>query len=422
MMNSIIPKKNKKRDERKVHFAEHEDVFVLPLMGEDSVADLTAAISDLNTDNSSLLGPVTAAVADEIDADDEISLTEQGEEDDEDEDDLNNSDEEDSDDEDSSETELEEECSYEDTVLGNQSRMRKAVRYWTYTPYPVLIEDAVEEEGEAEGVQKYITTFVRIEENGDCLRGLERQICFKHNEARKNLIENAMHAVLLNDFRLRYEEKNLTEDEIWKELRNISKKQSRGSHAFARKMGKADEAAVHRGSLGKDVVLEHIEEMKERRKNGTTARRSSDGSTPDSSSPTSRDSDSKKKTKSRSSSSSTPEQLSRRSSSSSTAKKDKKDTKSGDKKERKTPMRISSMSLKRGYLSSNSASKDKKTRDLKKSNNDKEGTKTAQSKVLGVDLLFHDVDKRGKTKVGSRWKSLKKRLSSSSSHGGKRSQ
>jgi hypothetical protein len=322
-------------ERRKVRFAENDDVFVLPYAGVDS----------LGLDSSSQISTVQV----ESDADDDESFR------------------------------------YGDMVVDIRERMRDCVITWSGTPCWRLLEGSVDDDdGEAKDVQKYVICFARLEVDGDCPRGLERQLCRSHHEARKQLQEVATTAVLSNEFRLRREYgcKKVSDDDIWKELRQIYKEHSRGAKAFARKMGKADQAAVQRSPVDIVTSLELIEELRERARNGSLRikRVSSSEST-------------------RNSGSNTASSRSTRSLDSIGKDSDhsKKDGKS--KKERKGPPRIHSITHRHGKVKERSSSKN----DMTAGSDDAHTDHAAD--------LFHEVDKKGKTKRSSRWRSLKKGIS-----------
>lgn len=280
--------------------------------------------------------------------------------------------------------------SFHDSVVDIRESMKGCVHKWRCRQYWKLLGDSVDDaDGEAKDVQRYITAFARVEVDGDVPRGLERQLCRSHHEARKVLADNATFAVLSNDYRLRYESRvKPSDDEVWRDLRNIYKKHSHGAKAFARKVGKADEAAVQRGSLSEEQALHLIVELQERSRAGNLrAKPNRCSSMTEVNKRTERipktDSWSSSKRSSRSvdllptcsdhaGTSSAPSRTS--------PKKDKSFTK------RRAPFRVPSMPI---MLRDKTAHEDH-----------------------AADL-FHEVDKKGKTKRSSRWRSFKKRLSKS---------
>jgi hypothetical protein len=324
---------------RKVRFAQNNDVFVLPFVGEDS----------LRLDGSSQMSQL------EIECDDDAG----------------------------------EASTYAASVLDTRERMRDCIVAWSQTPCWKLLEGSVDDDdGEAKDVQKYIVCFARIEVDGDCPRGLERQLCRSHHEARKELQENATQAVLSLDFRLRTEYNSKKDDDIWKEIRQISKEHSRGAKAFARKMGKADEAAVHRDPVDIGKAMAYIEDLQQRAQNGSL--RFKRVSTSDS------------KRRSGSNTASTlPSSRSERAFDPLGQYSEHSNKDSKTKKDRKAPVRIPSMTITHRHA------KPKESRTKNDIATVSEDTNTDHT----ADHLFHDVDKKGKTKRSSRWKSLKKGIS-----------
>lgn len=317
-----------KENARTVHFAEHEDVFI--------IRNAEARQDDLGS--SSITGGQQLI--------------------------LGTSEDEDEDDEESH------------RALDVRENMRECVYFWAARPYWQLLEGCVnDEDGDAKDVQKYITTHACLEVDSDSPRGLERQICPKHHAIRKQQQEDATHAVLSGDFRLKYEEHH-SDDEVWKRLRHVSKEHSRGAKALARKLGKADEVAVKRETSSEKAV-EYIEELKEKLKNGSLRVQRETSTSSASNGPKSKTNSPKaafdplSSTDSQESISKSLHSLSR-----SLHKKDK------NKKVPKAPiMRFPSFS-----------SKSKK-----------------QQHNHAADL-FHEIDMKGKTKRSSPWKSLKKKI------------
>jgi hypothetical protein len=274
---------------------------------------------------------------------------------------------------------------YADVVVDIRERMRDCIIKWLGTPCWRLLEGSVDDDnGEAKDVQKYIMCFARLEVDGDCPRGLERQLCRSHHEARKQLQESATTSVLSNEFRLRraYGCKKVSDDDIWKELRQIYKEHSRCAKAFARKMGKADEAAVQRTPIDIAKSLDLIEELRERAQNGSlhVKRVSSSDST-------------------RNSGSNTASSRSTRSLDSSGQDSDHSRKDGKTKKERKTSLIIPSITHRHGKVRERSSSKNDVAAGSDNSHTDHAAD------------LFHEVDKKGKTKRSSRWRSLKKGIS-----------
>ncbi|CAB9520104.1 expressed unknown protein [Seminavis robusta] len=279
-----------------------------------------------------------------------------------------------------------EENDYQSSVVDIRENMRDCIVTWSKTPYWKLLEGAVDDEdGEAKDVQRYITCYARVEVDGDSPRGLERQICRAHHEARKALNESATHAVLENDFRLRYETPNKTDEDIWKEIRHIYKEHSRGSKAFARKMGKADEAAVQRSEMDPALALEQIEDLQERAKRGELrTKRTSDNNTRSGREQNKSSTTTRRRTRSL--------EHVRRDDNNDLISGSKKDK---SKKDRKTPLRMPSLNM---YRRSS-------LKDVTK------GEEEGNNAVSDAQDLFLEVDKKGKTKRSSRWRSLKKGIS-----------
>lgn len=340
-------------DTRKVHFAEHEDIFIIQEDGDDPMCyPLGMSASENNR-----------------------SAPEEGQQEAE-----------------------EEEASFQESYVDIQKNVRECVYKWFNTPYWRLLEGSVDDEdGEAKDVQKYITSFARIELDEDIPRGLERQLCRGHHEARKALSENATHAVLAQDFKLRYDSNaKISDDEVWKALRSVYKEHSRGAKAFARKMGKADEAAVQRDTLGEEQALELIEELQERSRCGAIrVKRCSSMTEVQKRHPKSEKERGTQKSNSgswiRSRSASDP--LAADSDHTTNSFSPKREKSWG---KRKTPFRVPSMPSMRNTSKGGGG------------DNTKEQPGNDGSHA---EDLFHEVDKKGKTKRSSRWRDLKKRLS-----------
>ena len=278
----------------------------------------------------------------------------------------------------------EEEDSQHQRSLDVRENMRDCVYNWTLSPYWKLLEGCVDDEhGEAKDVQKYITTYACLEVDGDSPRGLERQVCRGHHDARKTLIDNATHAVLSEYFKLRYEE-NLPDSEIWKNIRHTYKDHSRGARALAKKLGKADEVAANRKETCPEKALALIEELKEKLKSGSLRVKKSNSC--------SSKRDSENSTRGARSSNSTrgprsmaPLPMKANSDHSPSSLHHKKFSKAKKDKGKAAPMRFPSFSSK--------SKKDKR-----------------HLEDHAADL-FHEIDKKGKTKRSSTWRSLKKKIS-----------
>ena len=169
----------------------------------------------------------------------------------------------------SAKDQCEDEDSQHKRTIDIRDNMRDCVYNWSLSSYWKLLEGCVnDKDGEAKDVQKYITTYACLEIDGDTPRGLERQVCQGHHDARKTLTENTTQAVLSQYFRLRYEEKH-SDSEVWKRLRFVYKEHSKGARALAKKFGKADEVAAKRKEANLEKALALIQELKEKLKQGS---------------------------------------------------------------------------------------------------------------------------------------------------------
>jgi len=345
------------KPKKRVRFFEHDDIFILD--GDNSQFDLGLSMSSITGMRQRTLEEDDSSSENHDDSEDKEDATQAEEE------------EEDVDAEGHDSFSSMERIHHDSHVL--RENYRQCVNAWSGhreedRPHWQLLEGVFDDDmGEAKDVQKYILTFACVEIDGDSPRGLERQICRTHNHARKVLGDNATHTVLSEDFRLRHSstEHKLSDEEIWKKLREVYSTYSKSAKSFARKMGKADEAAIQRGPVDQDVVLSQIEELKEGIRNGSLRRPSH----------------SKQKL---------------------LAKQQRREERS---RQQHQELQNSITNLGGGSGHKRSSKKSSKSSDHQADHQE------LHDNGEGSSELFTDIDKKGKTKKSSTWRSLKKSIS-----------
>ena len=323
--------------QRSVSFAEHDEVFIIPEDGEDG----------------DQLG-FSSVIERELQSCDRTESTQLAAKD-----------------------HCEDEDSRHKRTFDIRENMRDCVYNWSLSPYWELLEGCVnDKDGEAKDVQKYITTYACLEIDGDTPRGLERQVCQGHHDARKRLTENTTQAVLSQYFRLRYEEKH-SDSEVWKRLRFVYKEHSKGARALAKKFGKADEVAAKRKEANLEKALALIQELKEKLKQGSlrVKKASSCSSTRESNNST-------RGVRSRSIDSLLPL--------------------------RSESDHVSSSSSR--HMRSIKQKKENKTVAMRFPSFSSKSRKEGRHLNDHAADLYHEIDKKGKTKRSSRWRSLKERI------------
>ena len=108
--------------------------------------------------------------------------------------------------------------------------------------YSILLKNGFDESFALS--QKYLNAFAKLPEE-HCLRGSEVYISKQHRENRDQILRKLSKAVLRRQHLLL--ENETPADELAEKLRSISKKNSRGSRIFARRIGLADQRAVKEG-------------------------------------------------------------------------------------------------------------------------------------------------------------------------------
>jgi len=103
-------------------------------------------------------------------------------------------------------------------------------------------------------IQHQLNQFCQMPERY-CGRGLERQICRRHDEQRRDFKSTCIQDVLAEENRLRFcpigqnslfqrEPRPEYDHEVWSKVSRVSRYASRSARQWARRMGKADEMAV----------------------------------------------------------------------------------------------------------------------------------------------------------------------------------
>jgi len=138
---------------------------------------------------------------------------------------------------------------------------RMFAKTWRLNGFTVLLKDTYEHP--RTDTQRVLNAFVQLEGN-DCGRGMERRGSKQHGEERTYLKKRAIQAVLLHQRRLLVRGADI--DEIWEELCDVSQDYTRTAKIFARRIAKADEAAVHFADPESGYAV--LEELRAENQNG----------------------------------------------------------------------------------------------------------------------------------------------------------
>jgi hypothetical protein len=123
-----------------------------------------------------------------------------------------------------------------------RGNVRKDGRQTRHAGFDELLEQTFHKPASNDGqvsVQKRLQEYVKYSDG----RGIERHVCKSHWQERKKLRSQANQAVLIAQQRAM--EYKLTVDQTWETLREVCVDYCKPARTFARRMGKADEAACY---------------------------------------------------------------------------------------------------------------------------------------------------------------------------------
>jgi hypothetical protein len=133
----------------------------------------------------------------------------------------------------------------------NKRTMKEEAREWRKTGLGILLRDVFASPNESR-TQRCLNAFAQLAD-GEYARGIERHLSQQHDrqrvQGRRNFIQDVLEQA-------RYLESHpfLSEDEKSNKLAEFSALQSKCSEVFARRLGKADEAAALQGEDPKAAV------------------------------------------------------------------------------------------------------------------------------------------------------------------------
>jgi hypothetical protein len=119
-------------------------------------------------------------------------------------------------------------------------RLKRKVQEWKMKGYGVLLRNTFDNPHPS--IQRNLDAYCRLDER-DSVRGIERSLCSNLDQKVSNMKHRCVRTVLSHQ-RLMKKDGKLVVNEMQEELAVVSKMQSRPSVQFARRMGKADEAAL----------------------------------------------------------------------------------------------------------------------------------------------------------------------------------
>lgn len=139
---------------------------------------------------------------------------------------------------------------------GLRQNLRDKAEFLKPRGYGILLKNAFDESFTLS--QKYLNAFAKLPPE-HCLRGCESYISKQYREEREHAVRRQSKAVLRRQKALQDDESIPAEVRAEK-LRSISKKNSRGSRVFARRIGLADQRAIKEGD-DLMIAIEIVKEM-----------------------------------------------------------------------------------------------------------------------------------------------------------------